>query len=232
MAAHRFAFGVLTIALLVLAREYLTDDLDAAVGVLVLAGAAGGSGALLAAVVTPPTTRRLGIDGWLVGCLAAAGAAAAVAVGGITVALVVGLAFVVALAGQGVKISVDTLVQTGVEDAFRGRAFAFYDVTYNAAFVGAAALAAVAVPADGWSPWLFAGLAAWYGSAAIGYARGSDAIRRAVGIRDGARDAGRQGSPGGDPGDPGGPTVPDRRAHGPGPGDPVSPPTPAAPPTT
>ncbi|NTW40513.1 MAG: MFS transporter, partial [Cellulomonadaceae bacterium] len=36
-------------------------------------------------------------------------------------------------------------------DDFRGRAFALYDVLYNAAFVGAAAIAAVALPDEGWS---------------------------------------------------------------------------------
>ncbi len=43
------------------------------------------------------------------------------------------------LAAQGTKIAVDTIVQRDTDDEFRGRAFAFYDVLYNAAFVGAAA---------------------------------------------------------------------------------------------
>ncbi|MGF1663954.1 MAG: MFS transporter [Kineosporiaceae bacterium] len=164
MAAHRFAFGVLTITLVVLARGYLTDDVDEAVGVLVVTGAAAGVGAVLAAAVSPGATRAVGgVGRWLTACLGLAGAAVAVlALVPPSVGLLTGLAGAVAFAGQGVKISVDTLVQTGVDDAVRGRAFTFYDVTYNAAFVAAAALAAVVVPSDGYSPWLFAGLAGWY----------------------------------------------------------------------
>jgi MFS family permease len=168
MAAHRFAFGVLTITLIVLARGYLTDDVDEAVGVLVLAGGAAGAGAVLAAVVSPSAVRTIGgVGRWLTACLGLAVFAlvipAAVAP---SVALLAAAAGVVAFAGQGVKICVDTLVQTGVDDGVRGRAFAFYDVTYNAAFVAAAALAAAVVPEDGYSPWLFAGLAGWYALAA------------------------------------------------------------------
>jgi hypothetical protein len=178
MAAHRFAFGVLTITMIVLARQYLTDDVDEAVGVLVVAGAAAGAGALAAAVVTPTVVRRLGgVDRWLVTCLVVAGAAVAVGAPGLTVPLLAALALVVAFAGQAVKICVDTLVQTGVDDGVRGRAFAFYDVTYNAAFVAAAAAAAALIPADGHAPWLFLLLGAWYLVAATLYAA---ARRRAL----------------------------------------------------
>ena len=55
------------------------------------------------------------------------------------------------LAAQGAKIAVDTIVQRDTDDAFRGRAFALYDVLYNAAFVGAAALGAVTLPDTGYS---------------------------------------------------------------------------------
>ncbi len=44
---------------------------------------------------------------------------------------------------------VDTLVQTHVDDAFRGRVFALYDVIFNVAFVAAAAAGAVVLPDDG-----------------------------------------------------------------------------------
>ena len=79
------------------------------------------------------------------------------------------------LAAQGAKIAVDTIVQRDTDDAFRGRAFALYDVLYNAAFVGAAALGAVTLPDTGYSQGLFlvlavayAGFAALYGSASRG----------------------------------------------------------------
>jgi len=178
MAAHRFAFGVLTIVTIVLARQYLTSDVDAAVGVLVAVGAGAGAGALLAAVASSPVIRLLrahrgearGIDTWLVTCLALAAVAVSVPAVAISTPLLVAVAAIVAFAGQAVKICVDTWVQTGVTDAYRGRAFALYDVTYNAAFVAAAALAALVVPADGYAGWLFSCLAGWYAAATVGYA--------------------------------------------------------------
>ena len=61
----------------------------------------------------------------------------------------------------------DTIVQRDTDDEFRGRAFAFYDVLYNAAFVGAAALAAFTLPDTGWSRGVFAVLAVAYCVAAL-----------------------------------------------------------------
>ncbi len=168
MAAHRFAFGVLTIVSIVLVREYLTDDVAEAVRVITVVGAGAGVGALMAAVVTSPLVRilttgtRSGLDVWLPACLVLAAVAVSVLTFGVTTWLLVVVGFVVAFGGQAVKICVDTWVQTGVDDAVRGRAFAFYDVAYNAAFVGAAAIAALVVPTDGNAPWLFAALAVWY----------------------------------------------------------------------
>ena len=71
-------------------------------------------------------------------------------------------AFVVGVAAQGSKICVDTIVQESVDDAYRGRVFSFYDVMFNIAFVSAAAFAALALPADGNSPAVFAVIAVGY----------------------------------------------------------------------
>ena len=79
--------------------------------------------------------------------------------------------FLFGLAGQGAKICVDALVQTGVDDDFRGRAFSVYDLVFNAAFVAAVAGSALVLPADGYSrPWL-AALATLYLTAAVTYRR-------------------------------------------------------------
>ena len=63
----------------------------------------------------------------------------------------------------------DTHVHTGVDEAVRGRAFAGYDVVFNAAFVGAAARGAVVVPDDGYSRALYAAIAVGYLLVAVGY---------------------------------------------------------------
>src|SRR5690606_5429257 len=91
--------------------------------------------------------------------------------------VVVVAAVLLGLSVQGAKIAVDTIVQRDTHDDFRGRAFALYDVLYNAAFVGAAALAAGALPDTGWSRGVFAALAATYVLTAAGYAAG---MRRAA----------------------------------------------------
>ena len=78
-------------------------------------------------------------------------------------------AFVVGVAAQGSKICVDTIVQESVDDAFRGRVFSFYDVIFNIAFVSAAAFAALALPADGASPAVFAVISVGYALTAATY---------------------------------------------------------------
>jgi len=82
-------------------------------------------------------------------------------------------AVLLGLSVQGAKIAVDTIVQRDTHDDYRGRAFALYDVLYNAAFVGAAALAATALPDTGWSAVVFVALAVTYLLTAMGYRVGS-----------------------------------------------------------
>ena len=68
-------------------------------------------------------------------------------------------AFFVGGFGQSLKITNDALVQSKIEDEFRGRTFAFYDVAVNAGIVSGAIIAALVLPADGVSlvlPWLIA----------------------------------------------------------------------------
>ena len=56
------------------------------------------------------------------------------------------LSFVVGLTFAWKKISVDTMVQSSLPDAYRGRVFSVYDVVYNLARVVAAALAIPMIP--------------------------------------------------------------------------------------
>lgn len=66
------------------------------------------------------------------------------------------------LATQGAKISTDTAIQSHVDDDFRGRVFSVYDVLFNIAFVGAAAVAALVLPSDGRSVTLIVSVAVLY----------------------------------------------------------------------
>jgi predicted MFS family arabinose efflux permease len=121
--------------------------------------------------LTPRRRRGLGaLDAWVVVVLLVAALTEALFVLGIATWSLTAGALVLACAGQVVKIAADTHVHTGVDEAVRGRAFAGYDVVFNAAFVGAAALGALVVPDDGYSRALYAAIALGYLLVAVGYA--------------------------------------------------------------
>jgi predicted MFS family arabinose efflux permease len=71
-------------------------------------------------------------------------------------------AFMVALFGQAVKVTNDALVQSSIEDDFRGRTFAFYDVAVNIGIMAGALGAALLLPKSGQSSLLLLLLAAIY----------------------------------------------------------------------
>lgn len=172
IGAHRCAYGVSTIATVLLARNAFNDPADVDAGLRLLAGvvAASGGGFALAAVLTPLGARLLGPSGWITACFGGAALAEAVFVVRLDVPTLLVGAVAIGLAAQGSKICVDAIVQRSIDDAYRGRVFSFYDVVFNAAFVAAAAAAALVVPDDGVSRLLYAGIALGYLATAAGYA--------------------------------------------------------------
>jgi MFS family permease len=132
---------------------------------------ASGAGFFAAAVMTPWAAGRLGPGRWIVVCaLAAAVLEPALGLPFATGPLLAG-AFVLGLITQGAKIATDTIVQSAVEDGFRGRIFSVYDVLFNVAFVGAAGVAALMLPPDGRSIPLVVTIAVIYGAVAAAMAR-------------------------------------------------------------
>ncbi|GGW97637.1 MFS transporter [Streptomyces chryseus] len=165
MTLMRFCYGALTVMVLMLARYAWSDEQGAGSEGLALLGiAAGFSGAgfFAAAVLTPWAVGRLGPYGWMIAC---AGSAAVLtpALGlPFAPAPMMIAAFVLGLTTQGAKITTDTVVQSSVDDAYRGRIFSIYDVLFNVAFVGAAGAAALMLPADGRSAPLVVTIAVLY----------------------------------------------------------------------
>ena len=100
-----------------------------------------------------------------------AAAAVVTAVGGETFNQYVYLAigFLMYLTRQAVAISVTTILQEEVEDTYRGRVFAFYDMMFNATYVAGAALFAALMPANGKSPVIVAVIAIGFLVAATAY---------------------------------------------------------------
>lgn len=173
IGAHRLAFGLVSVATVLICRYRLSDPQDTEQGLAVVASTvlAGGLGFGAAALVTPVAARRIGVRAWIVACSAAAGLAQTLVAAVLTLPVLLVGAFLIGLGIQSTKICVDAIVQANVDDAFRGRVFSFYDMVYNAAFVATAALAALVLPADGYSPPALLGTAVLYALAAMGYAR-------------------------------------------------------------
>jgi MFS family permease len=174
MATHRFVYGVVFIASILISRNLLEDPANTNAGLRTFGTvlAASAVGFVLAVVLTPVLSPRTGPHAWIVYCLVLAAASQFLLTATIARWAVLVGAAALALAAQGAKIAVDTIVQLDTDDAFRGRAFALYDVLYNAAFVGAAALAALVLPDSGYSRAVFAALALVYlATAAIYLAR-------------------------------------------------------------
>ena len=75
-----------------------------------------------------------------------------------------------ALRGEAEEERGDTLVQTHVDDAYRGRVFSLYDVIFNVAFVAAAAVAAAVLPDSGKSYAIIGVISVGYLLTALAYA--------------------------------------------------------------
>ncbi|WP_328398822.1 MFS transporter [Streptomyces sp. NBC_00390] len=171
MTLLRFCYGALTVMVLMLCRYSWSGTESKGLALLGLAVAVSGAGFFAAAVVSPWAIERLGRFGWMLTC--AASAAVLVPALGLPFAPTPMLvaAFVLGLVTQGSKIATDTVVQTSVDDAFRGRIFSLYDVLFNVAFVGAAAIAALMLPPDGQSVPLVVVVALIYAAIATALAR-------------------------------------------------------------
>lgn len=173
VTAARFCYGVLIVVVVTLARYTFNDPADPAAGLVTLgqAVAFSAAGFFVAAVISPWFTRKLGLAGWMTACLVAP--VVFVPALGLSFSLVPCLiaALLLGVVTQGTKICADTLVQESVEDEYRGRVFAIYDVLFNVAFVAAAVVTALVLPMSGRSTAVVAGVAGVYALTAALYLR-------------------------------------------------------------
>lgn len=153
MTVLRFCYGALAVTVLMLCRYAWNgpggSDANGGLALLGLAVAVSGAGFFAAALITPWATGRFGTMGWI--AVSALTGAILVATLGLSFQPqpTLAAAFALGLITQGAKITTDTVVQESVDDEFRGRVFSLYDVLFNVAFVGAAAVAALMLPPDG-----------------------------------------------------------------------------------
>jgi MFS family permease len=170
---QRFGFGMTLVATVLLNRNYFDDDGIYRAGVtgLTQAVVAAAIGNGLAAFITPTAFRRIGVNGWI-GALMVFGAAVQVLfVLPYRQPLLLLGSFLLGIVTQGVKISVDTLVQSRIDDRYRGRVFSIYDAIINLSLVAAAVLTALALPETGRAPHAVLATAALFLVAGATYGR-------------------------------------------------------------
>lgn len=169
VSMHRMAFGGATLLTLILMRNAFNpaDQANAALQQFSFAIGCAGGGAFIGALLTPPMSERIGVVRWARSVLF--GASLVIGVGylygvlrapehGAYVMVLLG-ATAIGFAGQCVKIASDSVVQTTIDDAYRGRVFALYDMSLNVGIIIGTALAAYVLPTDGRS-WIYAVLLA------------------------------------------------------------------------
>jgi MFS family permease len=163
-------FGPLFLMSVLLYRNYFyRSSVSAAEGHFGVLVALAGVGYACAALLTPPATRRLAKPTWITLMLAASAVITFVLGETFLQLAYLAIGFCLYLTRQGVAICAVTILQEGVDDAYRGRVFAFYDMMFNAAYVAGAALSATIMPASGHSPLLIALVASGFAVVAAGY---------------------------------------------------------------
>lgn len=165
-----FLFGPLFLMSILLYRNYFyRSSVGVAEGHFGALVVLSGIGYACAALVTPPVTRRLSKPAWIT-LLLAASAVVTLALGEtFSQPAYLAIGFCLYLTRQSVAICAVTILQEEVDDAYRGRVFAFYDMMFNAAYVAGAALSVVMMPANGYSPSVIVVVAAGFAVVAAGY---------------------------------------------------------------
>ena len=163
-------FGPMFLMSVLLYRNYFyRSSVSVAEGHFGLLVVLAGIGYACAALVTPPATRRLSKPAWITLLLAASAVVTLVLGETFLQIAFLGIGFCLYLTRQGVAICAVTILQEEVDDAYRGRVFAFYDMMFNAAYVAGAALSVAVMPEDGHSPFLVGLVAAGYAVVAAAY---------------------------------------------------------------
>ena len=155
-AIQRSGLTALTLMALLLNRNTFHDPNNPESGLAGFAFAItiAGIGITLGAILAPFGVARFGRHRWIrISLFASAILPIALAINQSQFFLVA-TGFFAGMAGQGVKVTNDALVQSKIVDQYRGRVFAVYDVVVNGGIVAGAIIAALILPPSGISPWL------------------------------------------------------------------------------
>jgi MFS family permease len=150
-AVQRGGLTALTLMALLLNRNTFNDPANPESGLAGFAFAItiAGIGITIGAVIAPFGVQRFGRHAWIRYSLFASAILPIALAFEQNELLLVATGFFTGMAGQGVKVTNDALVQSKIADEFRGRVFAVYDVMVNAGIVSGAIIAAFVMPPDG-----------------------------------------------------------------------------------
>ena len=162
--------GPLFLMAILLYRNYFyRSSVSVAEGHFVTLVAIAGIGYFCAALLTPSVTRRLSKPAWITVLLAASAVITAVLGETFVQLAYLAIGFCLYLTRQGVAICATTILQEEVDDAYRGRAFSFYDMMFNVTYAVGAVIFAAFMPSDGHSPLIVGVVAAGYAILAAAY---------------------------------------------------------------
>ena len=150
-AVQRGGLTALTLMALLLHRNTFNDPANPEAGLAGFAFAItiAGIGITIGAVIAPFGVKKFGRHAWIRYSLFASAVLPVLLAFNQNEFFLVATGFFAGMAGQGVKVTNDALVQSKIVDEFRGRVFAVYDVMVNAGIVSGAIIAAFVLPADG-----------------------------------------------------------------------------------
>jgi len=151
VAVHRGGITALTLIALLLERNTFHDPADSEAG---LAGLSftlslAACGFVVGAVIAPYGVRKVGRHRWMKFSLIASTSGPLFILFVRTPATLALAAIIAALFGQSLKVTNDALVQSKIDDIYRGRVFSVYDVVVNGAIVSGAVIAALLLPDNG-----------------------------------------------------------------------------------
>jgi hypothetical protein len=150
-AVHRGGLTALTLTALLLERNTFNDPSRPEDGLqgFGIALTIAGIGVFLGAFLAPYGVARFGRHRWIkFAMFASAFSPIFLAIWQTQIALSV-TAFLTAFFGQNIKVTNDALVQSKIDDYYRGRVFAVYDVIVNSAIVSGGLIAALLLPTSG-----------------------------------------------------------------------------------
>ncbi|MEU6860268.1 MFS transporter [Glycomyces sp. NPDC046736] len=172
---HRFLYGIVFIIAIALFMGFFWDlqsdpDRTTTISWLLVLAVLGNVGVLAAALATPRATRVWGPRNWVLVLIGLCAVVVACLAGTMKPVMFAVAVLLVNIASQGIKITVDTSIQRGIEDAYRGRVFSVNDTVYNVGYLAGLFAAAIVVPKDGYTPGTLIGVAVAYALVCLGYA--------------------------------------------------------------